>query len=264
MRKYWIFTTITVSEYMAYRMNFFMWRVRQVIQLLVMYFLWMAVFVNQTTLFGYTQSMMLSYVFLTSLLHTYVLGTTTIGVGEMINDGRLTNFLTRPIDFFKVFMARDAGDKFLNLTCSIVEVTALLVILRPSVLIQHDPTLVILALLTTCIAVVIFFYFSLIIGFLGFWTPEIWGPRFLSIILVEFFSGAMFPLDVLPSSVRAFSQYLPFQYLLYFPASIYLGKLDASGIVWGISISLLWMTGLYVIAKIIWHKGLTVYEAQGR
>lgn len=264
MKKYWIFTTITISEYMAYRMNFFMWRVRQIIQLLVMYFLWFAVFANQNVLFGYTESMMLSYVFLTALLHTYVLGTTTNGLGEMINDGRLTNFLTRPIGFFKVFMARDAADKFLNLICSVVEIAVLILILRPSLSIQHDPMLLILTLITTGIAIVLFFYFSLIIGFLGFWTPEIWGPRFLSIIIVEFFSGAMFPLDVFPGMVKTLSLYLPFQYLLYFPASIYLGKLEMPAIFFGICVSIGWTVGLYLAATIIWHRGLAVYEAQGR
>lgn len=264
MKKYWMFAQITVAEYMAYRMNFVMWRVRMVIQVLILYFLWTAVFGSEKILFGYTASMMLSYVLFTSILRTYILATTTNDIGSSINDGRLTNFLLRPISFFRVTMARDVADKGLNFISSLIEIPLLILILRPTLFIQHDPMLVGLAILASLIAIGIYFYFSLIIGFLGFWTPETWGPRFLSIIFIEFFSGALFPLDVFPELFQRIVSYLPFQYLIFFPISIYLGKVDAPALAKGLLISFVWAVVMYGIAKTVWHRGLKVYEAQGR
>jgi len=264
MKKYWMFAKITIAEYMAYRMNFFMWRVRMVMQILIVYFLWTAVFVNQKIIFGYTESMMLSYILLTSLLRTYVFASTTSNIGEIINDGRLTNFLVRPIHFFNVCMARDAGDKFLNFSCSIIELLFLFLLFRPEIMIQYNFFLLFWVFVASCIAMVIYFYFSIIIGFIGFWTQEVWGPRFLSIILIEFFSGVLFPLNIFPEAFQKVAQYLPFQYFIYFPISIYLGNVDSAGIAKGIIIALIWMVLLFFIAIFIWRQGLKVYEAQGR
>lgn len=264
MRKYLQVIKSTIAEYMIYRLNFVLWRVRMVMQILVIYFLWWAIFSQHKTLFGYSQSMILTYILLSSIVRTIALGTTTMDIGDVINQGDLSNFLMRPMSFFRYYIARDIGDKFLNLVFSLVEVTVLFFILRPPIFLQSNPVTLLLTLVALVVGTVLYFYFSLLLGFLGFWTPDVWAPRFLSFVVMEFFAGGLFPLDILPQPLFLLSQSLPFSYFIYFPLKIYLGQLSLATILQGLLVGLVWVGGLWYLATVTWRKGLRVYAAEGR
>ena len=254
----------TWAEYMIYRLNFVLWRVRVVMQLLVTYFLWWALFSQRETLFGYTQSAILTYILLSSLVRTFVLGPTTMDIGGLINQGNLSNYLLRPMSFFRYYMARDSADKLINAAFAVVETVLLFLILRPPIFIQTNIPVLLLAFLAVFLAMILYFFFSILLGFLGFWTPDIWGPRFLSFVLMEFFTGSLFPLDILPKPLFTLSQMLPFSYFIYFPLKIYLGQLSLGTILQGFGIASLWVGGLWYITFAVWRRGLRVYTAEGR
>ena len=56
-----------------------------------------------------------------------------------------------------------------------------------------------------------------------------------------FLSGHMFPLDMLPQPWHGLVDLLPFKYLAYFPAAVFLGKGPARGIVWGLGVQAAWV-----------------------
>lgn len=254
----------TWSQYMMYRLNFVMWRVRMVCQLLVTYFLWWAILGTKEEFFGYTQSMMLTYVLLTSIVRTLVLSTTTMEIGDVINQGNLSNYLVKPLNVFSYYAARDVADKILNVLFAVVEVSILFFLLRPEIFVQTQPHVLLLSGVAVLLGMMLYFFFSLILGFLGFWTPDIWGPRFISFVIMEFFAGSLFPLDILPSPLFTLSQLLPFGYFIYFPLKIYTGQLDMNAIVQGLIIASLWVGALAYVATTIWKKGLRAYTAEGK
>ncbi len=254
----------TWAEYMMYRLNFMMWRVRMVMQLLITYFLWWAIFGTKDEFFGYSQSMLLTYVLLSSIARTIVLGTTTMEIGDLINQGNLSNYLVKPIHFFAFYGARDVADKALNLFFAIGEFILLFIFLRPPIFFQTDPLYLALTIAAVLMGMFLYFYFSLTLGFLGFWTPDVWGPRFISFVVMEFFAGSLFPLDILPKTLYAISQALPFSYFIYFPLKVYTGQLALPAVMQGLGIGALWVFGLWFIATRMWHKGLQVYTAEGK
>ena len=112
----------------------------------------------------------------------------------------------------------------------------------------------------------IFFESLFIVNLVPFWIPEMaWGLHFLFIaIFVEFFSGSLFPLDILPTYIQNILNLTPFPYLIFFPIQIYLGKVGPWLILKGIVISLVWVFILQGILNYVWKKGLTIYQAEGR
>jgi len=84
------------------------------------------------------------------------------------------------------------------------------------------------------------------------------------VIITDFFSGSIFPLDIFPALWQKVFYYTPFPYLIFFPLQVYLGKIPFSQVLSGISISLVWSLALSVILKSIWQKGLKIYDAVGR
>lgn len=252
------------QEYLVYRLSFVLWRVRVMMQILVTYFLWRAIFSQRQELFGYTQQTILTYILLTLLIRTFSLATRTLSVSDIINSGKLSNYLIRPINFFRYLLTNDLADKLLNSAFAIVEVSLLFLILQPPLFIQAHPMILLATGMAVLIGIFLFFYFSLILGFLGFWTPDAWAPRFLSFVLIEFFAGGLFPLDILPKPLFNLSQILPFFYFIYFPIKIYLGQLSSITLIRGLLVGSVWVVGLWWFAHLMWKRGLKRYGAEGR
>jgi ABC-2 type transport system permease protein len=253
----------TFSEYAAYRLSFVMWRVRVVVGLLVTYFLWSAIFSGRGLLFGYTQSMMLTYILASALTRPFVMGTRTGEVGMIIQNGTLSNFLIRPMSVFRYFFMRDIADKALNLLFAAGEITLLLYILKPDIRLPDAMTLLFF-FLALVLGLLLFFYFSLILSTFGFWTMEVWGPRFLSLVVVEFFGGMFFPLDILPGRLYDIARLMPFGYFIYFPSRIFLGTLSEQLLLSGFAVGIAWVLVARWFAGRLWHRGLSVYTAEGK
>ena len=258
---------ISFKQEFAYRLNFIMWRVRNVIQIFVVFYLWETVFTaSGMTLFGYDKPKILTYVFGLIIVRAFVLSARAVDVAGEIARGDLNNYLVKPIDYFKYWLTRDLASKALNLFFAFFETLFLLYILKPPFFIQTNPVLISAFLVSLVFAMLIFFCSLFIVSAVPFWTPEAaWGAQFLfSAILVEFLSGALFPLDVLPIILQRILSFLPFQYLIYFPIQVYLGKVQGQEVIKGILVSGMWVLILYSLMKIVWRRGLKSYDAYGR
>lgn len=254
----------TWGETLSYRLNFIMWRFRVVLQLLTMFFLWSTLIPANGSLFGYTSAQMLTYILGTSLMTSIVLATRSSEIGDQINSGMLSNFLIKPMSYIKYWFARDLGDKAMNLVFSAIEIVVLIAIFHPPLVLQTNPMFLGFTLIAAFVSMTMFFFFNYLLGLFGFWSNEIWGPRFIFWILINFFAGSLFPLDILPAQIFDVLKFLPFTYLLYFPLKIYLGSYSLATILEGLLISIIWTAILYVFVKIVWNKGLKMYGAQGR
>lgn len=264
MSKFYIIAKITWDQTIAYRASFVMWRVRGVIQLLTIYFFWFAVLSPGKSLLGYNHSLMLTYILGTLLMESIVLSSRTYIVGEEINSGNLMNFLLKPINYFLYWFSVDMGDKAINICFSVVELILIFVILKPPLFIQTNLFYLFFFLISIITSLFLYFFINFLLGLIGFWSPEIWAPRFIFITVLGFFAGSFFPLDILPKTIFAIMKFLPFSYLLYFPLKIYLGQLSFYEIISGLLISFFWIFTIYFLMKYIWQKGLKSYTAYGK
>jgi ABC-2 type transport system permease protein len=78
-----------------------------------------------------------------------------------------------------------------------------------------------------------------------------------------FVSGHMFPIDLLPEGWVVFLKALPFHYLAYFPAMVFLNKITGEDLVWGLGVGLFWALACCVIARLLYQRGLRQYSAYG-
>lgn len=262
MGKYLAIFSITLQEYFTYRLNMLMWRIRQIFVFLIPFFIWKAVLGGGGDIYGYTFAGVMTYLFGTTILRSLVMGSRTVDLGWMINSGYLTIPLMRPLNIFSFLMTRDAADKLFNLSFIIFEIPLIFLIFKPPVFLQSDPLQLLYAMSSMLLAILIYFFINVIFGSIGFWSRDIWAPRFLLMVIMEFATGAMFPLDMLPMVWQKIMLLTPFPYLLYVPLKIYLGN-DPTQIL-HLGVQLVWTIILYLLAKLIWQKGLLRYEAEGR
>lgn len=263
MFKYLYVTKNTLGEFFAYRLNFFLWRIRVIISILITYFLWYSIYSGQGTIFNYTKEEMFTYIILLTFTTSVILSTQTFRIAEEINNGSLSNLLIKPVNYIKYNLFRDFADKIINTVFSVIEIVLLLVLLKPAFIWQSNPVLLLLFTISIFNSVFLYFFISLILSFIGFWSREVWAPRFIFFIIVAFLAGTYFPLDIMPAPLYSFLEILPFTYLIFFPIKIYLGHLELIFILKGFLISCIWLLVLYILSQKIWHKGLKAYTAEG-
>lgn len=263
MKKYIKIFQVSALQYFVYRLSFVLWRVRNVLGLIFLYFLWTSFFAHQSVIFSYTAGELITYILLINILTAVVLGTRTADIANEILNGNIVNYLLRPFSFFKFTITKEITDKLINLIFSIGEIILLIIVFRPDIFIQTNPATYILFLMTTTIAVIISFFISLILSFLAFWSAEIWAPRFIYLVLISLIAGTFFPLDVLPSSLYNILLLTPFPYLVYFPTKIYIHGFSVTQII-PLVVSILWALILYKLTLRVWENGIKNYSAYGR
>src|SRR4030042_569121 len=94
MKKYLSVFKISFQQEFAYRVNFIMWRVRNVTQLFLVFFLWDTVFSAQgKVIFGYDKTRILTYVFGLLIIRAFVLSARAVDVAGEVANGDLSNYL---------------------------------------------------------------------------------------------------------------------------------------------------------------------------
>ena len=87
-------------------------------------------------------------------------------------------------------------------------------------------------------------------------------------------SGHMFPLELLPDSlplwsegpvinVRGIVDSMPLKYLAYFPAAVFLGKVEGTDMYTGLAIQTGWVLFFIVLARVLWWRGVKRYSGFG-
>jgi ABC-2 type transport system permease protein len=267
MQKYWQIFKISFQQEFAYRLNFILWRVRNVIQILVFFFLWDAVFSGKNTeLFGYNRTQIFTYAFVLIIVRAIVFSVRSNDIAGQIANGELSNMLLKPINYFRYWITRDITFKLLNIFFGAIETVVLVLILKPNIYFQSNPVYFIGFLVALAIAIFIYFSILMMTSFVPFWIPEIaWGAQFLvTVVATEFLSGATFPIDIFPNIIYQILRLTPFPYLIFMPIKIYLGNFNYSMVGQSLLIGFIWCLILGRIAIVVWKKGLKVYEAAGR
>ena len=107
------------------------------------------------------------------------------------------------------------------------------------------------------------FFLEATLGMIGFWFLEVSSLLFIYMLLSFFFSGQMFPLDMMPSFWPAVLKLIPLQYLAYFPAAVFLGKVTGADLAWGLAVEACWVAFFYFAARTMFHFGVRRYSAYG-
>lgn len=265
--KYWQIFKISFEEEFVYKINFIMWRLRNVFQIIVTFYLWDTIFTTPgREVFGYDRSRILTYVFALMIVRAVVLSARAVDVFSDVAEGNLSNYLVRPMSYFKYWFTRDLASKVLNLSFAAGEFAVLFAVLRPPFFLQTDIYTVLSFLIAVVLAILIYFSLLFIISAVPFWAPELgWGSQFLvNIVILEFLSGSVFPIDILPAFYQKIVMATPFPYMIFFPVQVYLGKITGGALISGFLISAAWAVVLYLSMRYVWGRGLKAYQAFGR
>lgn len=263
-QKYWTVIAMSWSNGFAYPVSFWMWRVRQIMSIVIAISLWESIFRSTSQVFGYNQSQMLTYIFVSNIVGFLVLSSRTIEVPNIIHNGDLSLYLIRPVQFFVYWFSRDLADKFQNVIFATFELIALFFIFHPTLTVPTHLSTVLITALAVFGGLTMYYFINMIFGFLAFWSPDVWAPRFLFFIIMFLVSGSTFPLDIYPSAIVKVLSFSPFPYLVFFPSKIWLEQVSSGQILHGFVAMIGWIIVLGVFASWLWKKGVHGYSSDGR
>lgn len=262
-QKYLTLANNNLQQYFVYRVNFVFWRLQVIISFLVFYFLWYAVAQGKTAVGSYSVPQIYSYFIIGYVVRALVFSTRTGDIGGDIQSGAISALFLKPIGTLKYYFSRDLVDKLFNLFFMTIEFWFILLLFRPS-LVWPNPAHLLFFLISLSFAVVIFFFYSLIISFTTFWTDQAWSSRFLfGVVFVNLLSGQYLPLDLLPPLLTRLLNYTPFPYLYYYPLRFWLGKESVSTSLLLLANSLFVLLFFYFLTSLVWIRGKRRYQGYG-
>ena len=262
LRKYLTVFKLSWQNILQYRLNFLMGRVRNIILLLTLYFLWTTIFSNKTTLFGFTNEQILTYVLVGNFFYSLIFAHSDNDIADAIASGNLSSFLIRPINYLFYWFVRRLASRLMYLLMTILETGFFILLVRPDLQLPTAHNLL-LALVAVVLATALFTFLDFSAGTLAFWTHRAYGPRFALRMLMDFTSGRMFPLNILPPMIFTVLNVLPFSFLIFFPLNLYQGRLGSLGIIQGFVTQILWTALAFLLMRELWQRGLRRYEAVG-
>ncbi len=263
MTKYLRIAINTLQEYFVYRVNFFFWRLQVFIFFVMFFSLWSAVSTGKENLGMYSIPQIYSYFVIGYVIKAFVFATRTQDIGGDIQSGSFSLLLIKPISMLRYYFCRDLVDKLFNLIFMISEFILILILFKP---VLYVPTIenVLFFLVFLVLSIFTFFFYSLVVSFITFWSEDAWSARFLfGVVFVTIFSGQYIPLDLLPTYIGRFLDYTPFPYMFYYPLKVYLGQVDVGKIYFRMFGGILICILFFLLSQFMWLKGKQKYQSYG-
>jgi ABC-2 type transport system permease protein len=257
---------ISLSERLTYRLDFALATVLRFLPILTTILLWSAIFAGsgQPSLDGFSLRQMIAYLLLVHISRMFSsMPGLAGGIARDIRDGSLKKYLLQPIDMIAYLLSYRAAHKAAYIATSALPY-ALLFFLCRDYFDGLPPAPVFTAyVLSLLLAFVIGFFFEVCIGMVGFWFLEVTSLLYIVNAVSFFISGQMFPLDLLSPFWAGLLKALPFHFLAYFPAAVFLGKVTGWDLVRGLLIEAGWAVGFVLLSRWLFRLGLRRYSAFG-
>ena len=263
---WWMIFRIALEERLTYRGDFALGTLMRFLPVVTHIFLWWAIFQSkgEGTLAGYTFPDMVAYYLLSMLGRAFSsmpgLAST---VAKQIREGEIKKFLIQPIDMLGFLLLGRVAHKVAYYTVATLPFAFVFFICRGYFSGWPSADVMVAFLISLICAFLLGYFLDLCIGLVGFWFLEVSSLLFVYMLLNFFLSGHMFPLDLLPESGQAVVNLLPFKYLAYFPAAIFLGKVPADRLWFEIGLEIAWLAIMIVTARLLYARGLRRYSGFG-
>lgn len=262
MRKYIVIFRNSIQNNLVYRFDMMSSFVAEIMNLVVLFYLWYSIYRQGNHLGNYDLSGLLVYFVLTRLL-SLIMFYSDLGriVSEEIKAGNIINFLLKPISYF-----------WRTLSMSLGRIALRIVVFSPiavfcfwyysSVIKLTFINSLYFLLISICGTLIYFFYFYFI-GILTFYFDDISGINYMAWLILSIFSGRIMPIDLFPAKALLIIDYLPFKFISFTPVQILMGNIPISNYPHEFILAFLWVCGFGIMARTLYYFGLKRYESYG-
>ncbi|HEX5176992.1 MAG TPA: ABC-2 family transporter protein [Chthoniobacteraceae bacterium] len=263
--KYWKVFEIGLQNTFVYRWNFLLRAVFGIVPLIGTVFIWRAIFeARGAAIGGYEYATMIFYFLLTILVDNLVTPTEDEWqIAADIRDGRISAFLIKPLNYLGYRLTLYASYRLLYTVVTLVPIAFVLWWFRAYLLLPDFPLTWVVFAVSVAMAGLLQFFLAYALAMLAFWILEISTVVFILYSFEYFLSGQIFPLDIMPAWLHGFVQWSPFTYELFFPVQIYMERVEGAALWRGLALQAGWVCAMWLIATLMWRRGVSRYQAVG-
>src|SRR5690242_15386237 len=253
MKKYWHVINIGIQNTLVYRVNFLFRAAFGLIPLAAVLFLWRTIYAGGETggaVAGYTLAQMTSYY----LLVTIVDALTAVNeddwqIAADIKDGNISQFLLKPLDYLSYRLCLFFAGRVSYLAVALAPLVIFILCLKHYFVLPPDWSTFACFLFSIVLTALLQCFSSYAMAMLAFWVLEVSTFIFILYAFEYMASGHLFPLDILPAGLQRLMALTPFPYQLYFPVSLYMGKVAGADLARGLAVQLFWVVLAYGFAR---------------
>ena len=266
MRKYWAVAILGWQDSMVYRFNAFIWVWYAVLPSMTLMLVWIAAYQsgNRKAIGNFDLPAMMTYYVCVTALSVVITPHPEWDIAQQIRDGKITQFIVRPIGFYGYRMAQETAYQ-------IVKAGMLLPAFALMVWLFHDylrlPSLdaprLGLFLLASLLAYILLTQMKFLLGISAFWIAEPGGFLEIWNVLLGVMAGRLLPISLLPRWLQTIADALPFSSLYSFPMQLLLQQPTAAEVMTGFTRQFVWLIALSILVRWTWQRGLLAYEAYG-
>ena len=254
----------TYKEWFAYKSRLVVSIFINPVFFLAQFFIWQAVFSTNVSVTGFTLAQILTYYGICSVIGVLTMDSADLDLQMQITSGNLLTFLLRPISHCYYAFCQKIGHRTLSFW---MEFTPIFLIYLLVFDIKLLPIYPLWALISIMLSFILVFLLNYCIGTLSFWFVKTHGLRRGLLILKDLCSGFLIPLTMFPESLQKILFFLPFQFITYVPAMVFIGSYNLAGFTFSIPqivcIQLAIVIVIYFIYRILWFYGIKKFTGMG-
>lgn len=255
---------IGLQDTFVYRWNFVLRSIFGIIPLIGTVFVWRAVCEQGTGLAEYDLSAMIFYFVAVMIVDNLASPTEDEWrIAAEIREGQISGLLIKPVNHLAYRLSLFGAYRFLYSLVTLPVVATILWVLGEHL---HFPAHLhtwFLFGMAVCGSALIQFFIAYSLAMLAFWILEVSTLIFILYSFEYFFSGHVFPLDLLSPRLQAALQWTPFPYELFFPVQVFLERLDTHTLQKGFAMQFMWVCLMGCCARFLWNRGVRKYQAAG-
>jgi ABC-2 type transport system permease protein len=222
---------------------------------------WTAAYRDRPTVAGFTLEATVVYLTLANLQAIVLNSPLSYLMASRVRTGEVLFDVSRPLGYPGQMLALQAGQ-------SVVQIGVMVVVLPLAGLLGglSAPAGVAAGLLypvALLLGLVLNALLTLLVGLSAFWTVDNQGLATLFRFVAAFLAGAAVPLTFFPGPLRALAEALPFRFIAYEPAAIYVGQVHGRAALGGILLALLWLVLLAALTAVIWRRAFRKIVVHG-
>ncbi len=263
-KKYLSLTRAGILEALQYRLGLFVMVIGNLIYLIIVYFLWRAIYASAGTdvVNGMTFSDTLIYLVLATALFAFMEMYIVWEMGRSIQTGAITLTLLKPMSYRSYSFWNCAGGVIVQFFCTFLP-TFLVVLLVTKGAIPLGINLLYFAV-SVILSVSINFSIDLFVGTICMYTESIWGINIMKQVVVLLLSGATIPLAFFPEPLKTIAYCLPFQSIYNAPLSLLLtANPQPSVIAETLGMQLVWSIVTMGFSRLFWQVSLRRITVNG-
>jgi ABC-2 type transport system permease protein len=263
---WWMILRVSLAERLVYRGDFALGTLMRFLPIVTQIFLWYAVFEARggEKLAGFSYQEMVAYFLLTMVARAFSsMPGLASGIAGQIRTGEIKKFLIQPIDLLSFLLLGRIAHKLAYYTVAILPFALVFYLCRDFFPGWPSATAWSAGIASLVLAFLLGYYLEACMGLVGFWWLEVSSLLFVYMLLSFFLSGHMFPLTLLPQPWNTIVQLTPLQYLAYFPAAVFLGKIEGTELAWGLAMEAGWVVFFAILSRVLFHYGTRRYSAFG-